>query len=763
MHTWQRRLAVAGLYAASTLLATWPQVLHLGDGVRDLGDPLFNSWVLAWNAHKLQRGELANYFDTNIFHPHRRTLAYSEHLFPQALLAAPVIWASGNPILAHNVILLLSIFTSALAMFALARHLTGATLPALLAGMIFAFCPFMFEHLSHVQVLGAAGFPLTFLFLDRFLEQRRRRDGLLFAAAFTAQTLANGYYALFLSLGVGLFLLVELPRRGLLRDRRIWRGLALAGILSAAVAGPFFRQYVLMQREMGFKREVMSETTLGSYLAAPRINRLYGSLTAPLRTAEGQLFPGVTAMLLAAAGVVALRRRGAPARAAEVRLAAAAGLAVLTAAAMAGLGPLWLPPPLSASSPVGPAILAAVLLATAALVWAWRQPRETWSAAGVYAALGLLAFTLTFGNRGPYWLLYRWVPGFDSIRAINRVHVLTMLALAVLAAFGAAALMGGRRRPVQLATFALAAGLLAVEYASVPVPLTRVTLEGEEARVYRWIRRTAGESDAVLELPLPRDGHEWWQLECPRVLASTLHWRPLVNGFSGLAPPLYHELQHRWRELPLADNLADARSLRVRFLLVHRQRHGRPWPEGRALAESLRSTPGVHLRQIFPEAWVFELEPGAGGGTMAPRSLAARAGAALTVHTSVNTGDAHLAADGNLRSRWATGRPQWQGDALTLDLGTAVTVSGVRLHLGKSQNDYPRGWSVQVSFDGLSWRELASGALPRLPLTAHLTPTNPILELPVPPTPARFLRLTCTASHPVYYWSVHEVEILVAP
>jgi len=445
-----------------------------------------------------------------------------------------------------------------------------------------------------------------------------------------------------------------------------------------------------------------------------------------------------------------------------MRLAAAAGLAVLSAAAMAGLGPLSLPPP-SASSPVKPAIFAALLLAAAAVVWAWRQPRESWSAAGVYAALGLFAFTLTFGNRGPYRLLYRWVPGFDGIRAINRVHVLTMLALAGLAAFGAAALMGGRRRPVQLATFALAAGLLAVEYASVPVPLTRVTLDGEESRVYRWIRRTAGESDAILELPLPRDGHEWWRLECPRVLASTLHWRPLVNGFSGLAPPLYHELLRRWRELPLADNLADARSLGVRFLLVHRQREGRPWPKGRTLAEALRHTPGVHLRQIFPAAWVFELklEPWAATFNEAPRLPQART--AFTIAASVNGEKAALAADGELRTRWATGRPQQEGDALTVDLGESMMVGGVRLHLGESRDDFPRGWSVAVSNDGSTWRELASGQLPVLPITAYLTPADPRLEIPLPPTPARHVRLTCTANHPVYYWSVHELQILVAP
>ncbi len=755
---WRRWLAVGGLFAALTLLATWPQVLHLGTGVRDPGDPLFNSWVLAWNAHKLGSGEIAGYFDANIFHPHRRTLAYSEHLFPQSLLAAPVIWAGGNPVLAHNVILLLSLFTSALAMFALARRLTGATLPAILAGVIFAFCPFMFDHLSHVQVVGAAGFPLSFLFLDRFLEHRRRRDVLLFAAVFTAQILANGYYALFLSLAVAVFLLIELPRRRLLREVRVWRSLALAGILSAAVAAPFFRQYVLMQRELGFSRCVMDGTTLGSYLAAPRINRLYGTVSAPLRTPEGQLFPGATAMLLAVIGAVAFVRRSGRVRAAEVGLAAAAGLAVLSAGGVVWLGPISLPPLLSVSSPVQPAILAALALAGAALVRACRQPRESFSPAGVYAALGLLAFTLTFGNRGPYRLLYKWVPGFDSVRAVNRVHMLTMLAVAVLAAFGAAALMGGRRRAPQFGLFAVAAGLVAVEYASTPLPLVRVALDGETSRAYRWIDRVAGERDAILELPFPRDGHEWWRLECPRLLFSTLHWRPLVNGFSGLAPPVYHELQRRWREHALTDNVADARTLGARYVLVHRQRDGQPWPAGVALASALRKVPGVRLVQAFPATWVFELEGSAWPPEVVGGQVLSRV-PGLRLSATVNSEEALLAADGRPDTRWSTGRAQERGDAFTIALSEERLVGEVRLRLGDSQNDYPRGWTLTVSSDGVTWSEAASGRLDSLPITAFLTPTDPRLEFLFPPAPARFIRVTCTTADPVYYWSIHELEV----
>lgn len=759
MRTATRRVAVSTLLATLTLLATWPQVLRLGDGVKDAGDPVFNSWVLAWNAHKLERLEFADYFDANIFYPHRRTLAYSEHLFPQSLLAAPIIWATGNPVLAHNIILLLSLFTSALGMFALARRLTGTTLPSLLAGVIFAFCPFMFDHLSHVQVLAAGGIPLSLLFLDRFLEGRRSRDALLFAAVFVAQILANGYYALFLSLAVGFFLLVELPRRRLLGDGSTWRGLVMVGLLVLAAAAPFFRQYVLMQRELALRREVMSKPMLASFLAAPQVNRLYGKWSKPLRTPEGQLAPGGMASLLALAGAVAWARRSGPAGRAEKALTAAAAVATASAAWVAVVGPLSLRPLLSVSSSLRPAILAALLLATAALIRTFRLPRDGDGRLGVYVALGLLAFALTFGDKGPYWLLHRFVPGFDGIRAVSRVHVLTMLAIALLAASGARALLArAGKRPTLIFTAALA--VVALEYASVPLPLVRVALDEEEHRLYRWVARATGERDGILELPLPRDRHDWWRLEPRRMLASTAHWRPLVNGFSGLVPPVHFELQRRWRELPLVDNLADARALGVRYLVVHRRRDGTPWGAGVALGRQLQTAAGVRLVQLLPQAWVFELE----GSHPAPVGMGKLPAVTVPVRhitSSVRREEAPRAADGKLATRWSTGRPQQPGDTLTLELEGERAVTGLRLHLGSSPHDYPRGWLVEAARQG-QWSTVGAATITTLPITFFLSPRDPFLDITFPPTFADALKLTCTQDHSVYYWSIHEVEVLAA-
>jgi hypothetical protein len=112
---------VTGLYLAITLVMTWPLAQGLTRDVpSDLGDPILNMWILGWHAHQFQRllagdfGVIGTYWDANIFHPHPLTLAYSEHLFPQALQAMPIYALTGNLILGYNLVFLSTFVLSGL-------------------------------------------------------------------------------------------------------------------------------------------------------------------------------------------------------------------------------------------------------------------------------------------------------------------------------------------------------------------------------------------------------------------------------------------------------------------------------------------------------------------------------------------------------------------------------------------------------------------------------------------------------------------------
>src|SRR6266540_2855957 len=77
------------LFTVLTAAMTFPQLLHMRDGVSDEGDPMLVTWVFAWVAHQLPVAP-AHLFDANIFYPERRTLAFSETLLAPSAAAGAV-------------------------------------------------------------------------------------------------------------------------------------------------------------------------------------------------------------------------------------------------------------------------------------------------------------------------------------------------------------------------------------------------------------------------------------------------------------------------------------------------------------------------------------------------------------------------------------------------------------------------------------------------------------------------------------------------
>src|SRR4249920_2270933 len=120
-------------YTIITLVMTWPLAKGLTRDVAwDLGDSVLNMWILAWDGEQFRSvlgghiSHLQTFFDANIFHPAPLSLAYSEHLVPQALQIFPVYALTKNPILCYNLLFLSTFVLSGLGMFLFARELTGS-------------------------------------------------------------------------------------------------------------------------------------------------------------------------------------------------------------------------------------------------------------------------------------------------------------------------------------------------------------------------------------------------------------------------------------------------------------------------------------------------------------------------------------------------------------------------------------------------------------------------------------------------------------
>ena len=122
------------------------------------GDGQFSIWNVAWVAHALI-ADPRHLYDANIFYPHPNTLAWSEANLGAGILAMPAWWATRNPYLAHNSAATLGFLLSFAGAYLLVRHVTGHRGAAAFAGIAFAFCPFIYARMAHIQLLMTFGLP----------------------------------------------------------------------------------------------------------------------------------------------------------------------------------------------------------------------------------------------------------------------------------------------------------------------------------------------------------------------------------------------------------------------------------------------------------------------------------------------------------------------------------------------------------------------------------------------------------------------------
>jgi fibronectin type 3 domain-containing protein len=108
------------------------------------------------------------------------------------------------------------------------------------------------------------------------------------------------------------------------------------------------------------------------------------------------------------------------------------------------------------------------------------------------------------------------------------------------------------------------------------------------------------------------------------------------------------------------------------------------------------------------------------------------------------------ALDGNLTTRWSTGTSQVNGQWFQVDMGTANTFNKLILNAVNSANDYPRGYQVTVSNDGINWSSSVATGVGSSSITTITFATQA----------ARYIRITQTGSASGTFWSIDEFNVM---
>jgi hypothetical protein len=466
-------------------------------------------WTFGWLAHAWLHQPLS-LFDANIFYPLENTLAFSENLIGSGFIAAPVIWLTGNHVLATNLASLASVVLCGIGAYVLGRALRLRPPAAFICAIIFAFCPARFFRIGQLHLTAVQWLPFTLAFLHGYFHSGRARDLRIAAAFFSLQALSSGHGAAFAVLAIaGLFAYRFAVGDSIAPMRRL-RDLGVMGVVlllpSILIAVP----YQIVQRDMGLRRTLdTSVMPAVSFLASPStLHQAILSLFVPLSSvndvAVAFLFPGYLPPLLAMAAVALAGRR----------------------------------------------------------LWEERATDHTAS----YLLLTIVTVLLLIGPPFGIWRFVYWLPGLNFIRVPSRFIIVTVLAIAVLAGYAVERWQErvGWHQPWVVAG-ALAVALLA-EFSSVPLKVTPFSTRPLAAE--RWLADQP-KPFVVAEVPVFGVGRD----HSTYMLHSMAHWQKTVHGFSGIDPPQHVALYEAMKTFPDAESLARMREFDVTYVVLHLDRY----------------------------------------------------------------------------------------------------------------------------------------------------------------------------------------------
>jgi hypothetical protein len=520
-----RRFAAATLVClALAVLHTWP--IASGPQRHSLNynaDAELNAWIVSWIAYALPH-EPRRLFAGNIFQPDDHALAYSEPLVVPALAGAPIRWMGGSAVLTFNLLLIAGLAATGAATWLVAARWTGSFYGGLVAAALAAFNTHLLTRLPHLQAAHAWGLPLVLYLTDLLLarDAPTRRC----APAIVALGLviaATAATSEYWLFFAAVLMAVQVAVGA--RSRRVLGHMALAGGIAGILALPVLLPYLRLAGE-GVRRPLEQAAQLSAtpwgYLTS--LSRLDALWSHRFFTRDiDVLFPGIAATLLAVVGLVAAFRAGGPAR----------------------------------------------------------------RRSGALVAIAVIGVVMSLGPATPlYPLAYRVVIPLQGLRVLARFGYLALLAVALLAGYGVAALQRRLTFPWRSAAGALALCAVTVEAWHGPV---RTTPFAGVPRIYSVL---AQEPPGSLLVEAP-----FWPAEAvfgnaEYVLNATEHRTPTMNGYSGFTPDAYRRRAQWFWFFPEPWAIAAMRREGATHVMVHLEQFG---PEAASVKQTLETQSALQL------------------------------------------------------------------------------------------------------------------------------------------------------------------------
>jgi hypothetical protein len=354
---------------------------------------------------------------------------------------------------------------------------------------------------------------------------------------------------------------------------------------------------------------------------------------------------------------------------------------------------------------------------------------------GFATTLALVLVPITWQQR---------IPGLDMIRATNRAFYLSLFFLAVFVAEGVDRLAARSRRPrVVLAVVAMA---LLADMGRPPRERIRLPVEADLPEPYRWLRA------------LPDDPVVYDQAGGPEPLARTMyfqifHRKHMPTGYVGFWSPATNYVVHRLYRFPAPESLHLLRALDVRYVLHHASTNVA------AAAAADDSEAGLTLVERAGTDLLYRVDERPQSPTI-PAVPLPRDG--WTIASSASGTRLRALIDGKPDTLWSVDVARGQTPSLTIDLGAAHDVAGIRCTVPLDRAAGVQWSRVELSDDGTHYATAPAGFEPDSLAALYDAPdTVRWWDARFPPRRARWVRLTnADLAFWTGEWTIGELDVL---
>jgi hypothetical protein len=638
-------------YALLTLIWCGPILIDPAHIVADVGDPLHMAWTMAWVGRQLLRDPVA-VFQANNFHPYANSLAFGDHLLPEALVALPINLTTGNAVLALNLVTALGLFSSALVAYFVVSQMLKSRGAGFLAGSVLAFNGFMQSELLRVNVLHLQGWFLALYFVWRFTQTPTWFNAVGFSISLGLQGLTGTYYAIYSAALAPAFVIAAFVAARRIPSRAECLRLLTPALVVLGLGWMFLSPYRRVAAMSLAQKPIADGADLASFFLPGQDFWIWGGALPHAPRGESSHFLGYVPLLLAGVAVYWLFARGTTSKPARSFLA-------LAAVTMVFLG---------------------VLIAAGGF------PRLMGSPLG----------------SSPYLYLLTSFPTLRGMATVERAAVMVQIGVALLAAIGVERLVAGRRSTPLAFLLAL---LAAAEQWTKPGPGFRVPAGSELPEVYRFLATAKG---PVVELPVYPDRLIRFRALYPYF--STYHWRRVPIGRASFYPPAHDYFATLLQGFPDEEAIEALRVAGIHDVVVH----PRMWASRRAARMNALSGPDFQLLRAFQgdvsvsalalemgDERVYRLTP----RPPLPRPCRPEREIDRTrpsLESSATEGLERI-RDGDLGTAWSTVVPQKEGDFIAFHFVEPQELSAIRMAFGTRTSDFPTALRVEAAAVDGAW------------------------------------------------------------